>query len=295
MNFVLAMILFGIVLMGFGVATPQPVVNAVPDCVIPITEQRSTCLESDPPSPAAAAGFTPGDRIVSFNGEPVDSWDELTGLIRGAGGETVTVVIERDGETVTLTPHLIATQRQSTEDPDELVTVGYLGIEPVIENERHGLGVLMSSMWDFVKRTFDGLIHLPERMVDVWNAAFAGEERDLNSPVGIVGASRIGGEIADAPAPVSDRIAQFIMLLGSFNLAIGMFNLIPLLPLDGGHAAGAIWEGIRNGIARLLGRPQRYVDVAKALPLAYGVMVLMILMGGLLVYADLTNPVRLFD
>jgi membrane-associated protease RseP (regulator of RpoE activity) len=132
-------------------------------------------------------------------------------------------------------------------------------------------------------------------MAGVWNAAFGGEERDICGPVGVVGAGRIGGEIASNDGvPVSDRVAGFVALLASFNLAIAVFNLIPLLPLDGGHIAGALWEGVKRGFARLLGRPDPGpVDVAKALPLAYAAAAILVGMAVLLLYADIVNPVRL--
>jgi membrane-associated protease RseP (regulator of RpoE activity) len=131
-------------------------------------------------------------------------------------------------------------------------------------------------------------------MVGVWQAAFGGAERDPMSPVGIVGAGRIGGEIAALDAPAAERVATFVMLLASFNMAIALFNLIPLLPLDGGHIAGALWEGIKRAWAKLTGGPTpRPVDVAKALPLAYGMAALLIGMAVLLLYADIVNPIRL--
>jgi Zn-dependent protease len=131
-------------------------------------------------------------------------------------------------------------------------------------------------------------------MVGVWHAAFSGEERDLNGPIGIIGAGRIGGEIAASSAPLENKIAVFINLLAGFNLAIGLFNLVPLLPLDGGHVAGGLWEGLKRGYARVARRPTPgYVDIAKALPLTYAIAFVMIISAGLLMYADLVNPVRL--
>jgi membrane-associated protease RseP (regulator of RpoE activity) len=136
---------------------------------------------------------------------------------------------------------------------------------------------------------------IPQRMVGVWDAAFGGGERDINGPIGIVGAGRIGGEIAsDEGLAVGQRVASFVMLLASFNMAIALFNLIPLLPLDGGHIAGALWEAVKRGWAKLTRGPTpKPVDVAKALPLAYGVATVLIGMAVLLLYADIVNPVRL--
>jgi membrane-associated protease RseP (regulator of RpoE activity) len=141
--------------------------------------------------------------------------------------------------------------------------------------------------------TVTALGHFPEKMVGVAKAAF-GAQRDPEGPVGIVGVSRIGGEIAAAPAPTTDKIAEFLGLLASFNFAVGVFNLIPLLPLDGGHIAGALWEGIKRAFARVARRPDPgHVDVAKALPLAYGMAAILVVMGVLLAYADVVNPITL--
>jgi membrane-associated protease RseP (regulator of RpoE activity) len=306
MNVLIAAVLAGAVLMIYGnPAEPQlrPVVSEVSKCVIPVADGDRACTSEDPLTPAAAAGFRPGDRLVSFDGEPVTSWSVAQDLIRDHDAGPVQVIVERDGREVTLTPELITTQRYGLGEADEngnrpstdeLVTVGFLGIAPTQEFLPEDIGGAVAWLGDFTAQTARAVVSIPQKMVGVWQAAFSGEERDLTGPIGIVGAGRIGGEIATAEADVTDRVATFVLLLASFNMAIALFNLIPLLPLDGGHAAGAIWEGVKRGYARLTGAPQpRPVDVAKALPVAYGVAALLIGMSALLLYADIVNPVRL--
>ncbi len=102
----------------------------------------------------------------------------------------------------------------------------------------------------------------------------------------------MGGEILASDLTGLQKLAVFVNLLAGFNLAIGMFNLIPLLPLDGGHIAGGLWEGIKRGYAQVI-RPEPFIDIAKVLPLTYALAFVMIIMAGLLVYADLINPLRL--
>jgi membrane-associated protease RseP (regulator of RpoE activity) len=149
-------------------------------------------------------------------------------------------------------------------------------------------------MAELTGRVAQSLFNLPEKMVGVWHAAFSGEERDPEGPVGVVGAGRMGGEILASDLTGLQKFAIFVNLLAGFNLAIGMFNLIPLLPLDGGHIAGGLWEGLKRGYARVMRRPEpNYVDIAKVLPLTYALALVMIIMAGLLVYADLINPLRL--
>jgi membrane-associated protease RseP (regulator of RpoE activity) len=306
MNVLIAAVLAGAVLMIYGNPTEpelRPVVSEVSECVIPVADGNRACTEDDPLTPAAAAGFRPGDRLVSFDGEPVTSWSVAQELIRGRQAGPVEVVVERDGREVTLTPELITAERSglaAADDKgyraptDELVTVGFLGVAPTQEFVPEDIGGAVAWLGDFTAQTATAVVSIPQKMVGVWEAAFGGEERDLTGPIGIVGAGRIGGEIATAEVDVTDRVATFVLLLASFNMAIALFNLIPLLPLDGGHAAGAIWEGIKLGYAKLTGGPKpKPVDVAKALPVAYGVAAVLIGMSALLLYADIVNPVRL--
>jgi membrane-associated protease RseP (regulator of RpoE activity) len=221
----------------------------------------------------------------------------MTALIRTNADRTVVVGVERDGAPVELSATLATAQRPSDpEDPCSAVAdVGFLGVSPTFELARLGPGAVAGQVADFTGRTVQAVASVPSRMVGVWDAAFGGGERDICSPVGIVGAGRIGGEIAaQDEVPASARLAGFIALLASFNLAIAVFNLIPLLPLDGGHVAGALWEGVKRTWARARGKPDPGpVDVAKALPLAYAAAALLVGMALLLLYADIVNPVRL--
>jgi membrane-associated protease RseP (regulator of RpoE activity) len=300
MNLLLGALLFAVVLMGFGRQEPTTTVAAVSQCLVEVPSgdpQPVQCAPDDPATPAAEAGFEAGDVIVAFDGQPVTTWDEVSALIRANGGRAVDITVQRGGEPVVLDTTLATAQRPA--DPDDpcsaTVEVGFLGVSPTFELTRLGPGAVAAEVADFTGRTVDAVLSVPSRMVGVWDAAFGGGERDVCSPVGVVGAGRIGGEIATQDdAPVSARIAGFLALLASFNLAIAVFNLIPLLPLDGGHIAGAIWEGVKRTIARLRGRPDPGpVDVAKALPLAYAAAALLVGMALLLLYADIVNPVRL--
>ncbi|PZG53011.1 zinc metalloprotease [Spongiactinospora gelatinilytica] len=297
MNFVLAFVLFAVLLMGFGVRVSQPVVDVVTECAKSEAAylQNPKCGPGDKPSPAAAAKLRPGDRIVSVDGKPVATWDAASRAIRSSGGGPALIGIERAGRPLTVTANLIPQDRESLDERGKIDKgVGFLGVSPVVTMERQSIGAVGVYMGELTAATAGALLRLPEKMVGVWEAAFSGEKRDPNGPIGIVGAGRIGGEIAASEAPVRDKIAFFVQLLAGFNLAIGVFNLLPLLPMDGGHVAGALWEGLKRGFARLTRRPAPgYVDIAKLLPLTYGVAAVMVVMAVLLVYADVVNPVRL--
>lgn len=295
MNIVLSIILFSVVLMGFGQYVLKPVVSSVSDCVIAASEQRTECRADDPVAPAKEAGFKPGDEIVAFNGQPVDGWEDLQARIRDAGAGASTMDVIRDGERITLEPELLAAERPDLDDPSKTEEVGFLGVAPLQERERQGPVAVASYMGELTSLTGQAMLRIPERMVGVVQAAF-GAERAQDSPMSIVGASRVAGEIATLDAPVGDRIATFIQWLAAVNLFIALFNLIPLLPLDGGHVLGALWEWLRRGIARLFGRPDPgYVDVARAMPIAYAAASVIIVMGVILLYADIVNPVRLMN
>jgi membrane-associated protease RseP (regulator of RpoE activity) len=233
--------------------------------------------------------------LVSFNGVRLDSWDQLTGLIRDNAGGRAVIRYERDGAVTTTTTNTAVSQRMSLDDPRDFVEAGFLGVSPVQVLERQGPGYVAATMWDYTVRTGESLLHLPEKMVGVFQAAFGGEERDQLGPVSVVGASRIAGELAATQEiSVTERAATILGLLGVVNLFVALFNFIPLLPLDGGHIAGALYEAVRRGFARLRGRPDPgYVDVAKLLPVAYVAAVVITAMGALLVYADIVNPVTL--
>ncbi|GAT70962.1 zinc metalloprotease [Planomonospora sphaerica] len=296
MNFVLAFVLFAVVLMGFGVTVHKTEIASVPACVKTAAQYAANpeCTAADAASPAAAAGLRPGDVIVSVAGRPAATWEAATRAIRGSGAGPVQIGITRDGQPMTVTATLIAQDRESLDEPGKTERVGYLGVSPKQVIEKQDFGAVVVHMGDITSRTAAALLRFPEKMVGVWNAAFSGEERDKDGPIGVIGVSRIGGEIAASDAPLENKAAVFVSLLASFNLAIGLFNLIPLLPLDGGHIAGGLWEGVKRGFARVTRRPEpAHVDIAKVLPLTYVLAFTMIIMAGLLMYADLVNPIRL--
>jgi membrane-associated protease RseP (regulator of RpoE activity) len=293
-NILIAVVLFTIVFMGFGALTPSTTVQTVSDCAISDAEAGRTCTPDDPITPAKKAGLLVGDQITSFNGTKVTSWDELTKLIRANGSREAAIGFKRDGQDREVSVATSVLARADIDDPTKTVNVGFLGVAPTQTYVRQGPGYVVSTMGTYVKGTAEAIAHLPQRMVDVTKAAFGGE-RDAEGPISVVGASRVAGEMVTVDDPTwAERVQRVLLLLAGLNLFLALFNFLPLLPLDGGHIAGALYEAVRRGFAKLRGLPDPgYVDVAKMLPVAYAVGALLMLMSVILIYADIVNPVKL--
>ena len=297
MNILLAFLLFWGVTGIAGVQRPTLQVSAVSECVIPAERAEQTCSPDDPATPAARMGVQPGDVIVSFNGVRLRDWEELSGLIRANLSRPATLVVERAGTEVNLpTVPTVTTGVASSLDPGRNVEAGFLGVSPAMRLEHGGPVAVVGDMWTMSRQSLNALARFP---VMVWNTGYdlvTGQERDLYGPVSVVGASRVAGEVVTtANLNSGSKVAAVTQLLGSVNLFVALFNLIPLPPLDGGHIAGALWDGLRRIVARLRGRGEPApFDTARLLPLSWMVTVFVVVAGAVLVVADVIDPIRLF-
>lgn len=295
-NLIFALVLFGIIVLGVGLPTPVPRIEQVNQCVV-AAGAPATCTAATPPTPAAQAGLRPGDTIVAFDGQDIADWAALSRLIQGAAGRTVALSYVRDGARNTVRIPIITNQiavlhgqgAQTATRP-----AGFLGVQAATDYQTQSIGTAFTMTGSFIGRAAEAVVKIPARIPALWESIFDGKKRDANSPVGIVGAGRFSGEILGSAAPAKSKLLLFLQLLAAFNMSLFLLNLLPLLPLDGGHILGAVIEWIRRGWARL----RRHTDpgpfdVAKLMPVAYVVALLFIGLSVLTFVADIVNPVQL--
>ncbi|WP_194822048.1 RIP metalloprotease [Micromonospora sp. S-DT3-3-22] len=279
---------------------PLPAHVKIVECVIP-TDAVRECAPGDPVSPAKQAGLRDDDKIVAVNGIAVPDYAALVKTVRELPpGQPATISYERDGVAGQVRADLAAVQRKPLDDPNGApVTVSALGVAgPMLPpglpaNVTYGpveaIPATAGYTKDLAVGTYEALKRIPDKVPALWTAVTGGE-RDKDTPISVVGASRLGGEALE------NGVWQLLVLLFiSLNFFVGVFNLLPLLPLDGGHIAIAWFERARSWLYARIGRrdPGR-VDYLKLMPITYAV----ILIGGaftlLTATADIVNPITLF-
>ncbi len=281
-------------------------IGAVTSCVNdfkldPKTKQPVACKAgTDPESPAAQAGLEPGDTITAINGQPIANYGEMRKTVRALGDQDATITYTRDGKTDTKSVHIPAITRlkedvNKTADqlkPEDYERSGILGISAEVPTRTFGVvesaGLSGKQMGQIVVLTFESLKQIPEKIPALFSA-ITGGERDPDTPVSVVGASRIGGELVS----IGDWL-RVLSLFAVLNLFFGIFNLLPLLPMDGGHIAIAWFEKVRSWIAALRGRPDPgRVDYVKLTPITLAVISVLGVFVLLTVTADVVNPITL--
>ena len=287
MHFVLALVLLFIVAAGIGLETASTgtAVGTVESCVP--ANLNSGCVKGDPASPATQAGVKVGDRIVTIGGLRVNSWTQMGKAIRSQQvGQEVPVVVDRHGKLVTLHATLASLPGHGS----------YLGVSPAAVFQRVGPVSAASyaghEFWTMLSGSASVVTSLPKAIPDL----FAKNRADTpgGQVTSVVGAGNITGQVLEARIGWQPKAALVLLIIASLNIFVGAFNLLPLLPLDGGHLAVVIYERIRYWLARLFGRPDPGpVDYRRLVPLSVGVFALLVGVGLLLIMADLVNPVHI--
>jgi membrane-associated protease RseP (regulator of RpoE activity) len=288
LHFVLGFIILLIIFAGIGTSKPTNTITDISACV---PRLNSACTESDPKSPALLAGLQAGDVITSLNGVPVNNWAKDVEIIRESAGKELVIEIERNGQSQTIS--VVAATRVV-----DGKKYGFLGIVNGYELVRDApfTSIKNSAIvsWDFISGAVKAIISLPSKIPALWGATVSGTERDPNGLVGIVGVAQVTGQAASSDGlSTSERMQTFLLIIASLNFFVGVFNLLPILPLDGGHMAVAIADEVRAFIARIRGRARpEGINVNKLAPFTMVVFALLAALTVLLLAADIINPIQ---
>jgi membrane-associated protease RseP (regulator of RpoE activity) len=277
MHFVLAFVLiFGLAL-GIGIENDNT------------TElNKGTCAVSDQASPAKLAGLRVGDQVTAFNGAPVSNWTQLGNLIRKApAGSQATITVKRDSKTLNLHATLATVSGRNG---------AYLGIAPTVvfqpANPVRAVQYAGSAFGQVLVGSAKAVGALPGALPKLFSKDRGSTAAGQVSSV--VGAAEATGAAVAANVGWQYKVSFVLLLIASLNIFVGAFNMLPLLPLDGGHVAVIVWERIRAWFARLRGRPDPgLVDMAKVLPVSFSVFVVLMFFGVALILADIVNPVNI--
>jgi membrane-associated protease RseP (regulator of RpoE activity) len=287
LHFVLGILFIALLIGGVGLNQSLPKVESV----IPCITTAENCSASDPISPAQRAGIKVGDEIVGVNGEKA-RWNDIVKVIRASANKEITLIVSTNGQerTVAITPHNITIEGKSW---------GIIGVQNATGMVRENFPTSVKQTFQvtgyFFKSSIQALVSLPTKIPSLVRQTFFGEQRDSNGLVGIVGVARASAQTANSgDLSLREKLATFLLIIASLNIFVGIFNLLPILPLDGGHMAVAIVEAIRRRFARAQGKPDPGpIDVEKLTPITLVVFVALSILTLLLLAADIFNPIDL--
>ncbi|MDO4791221.1 MAG: site-2 protease family protein [Buchananella hordeovulneris] len=297
MNLLLATVLIIIVFVGIGMPTLDTgrisqVMPCVPASYLsaasPAPGAAAPGCDGGVAGPAAVAGMQVGDTIQEWNGQAVTDWASVQAAIAASpAGQELPVVVRRGESEVTLHIAPVWVSIEGTER-------AFVGISPSPSYVPQSLGSALRATGEATVATGKMIVRLPAMLANAAGATLGLTEREPGGLMGLVGIGRMAGEVTSAEgvaATPAVRAAGFLSLLASLNLSLFIFNLLPILPLDGGHITGALWEGLRKGFRRLTGRGYAGpTDTAKMLPFTYATIYFLIGLTLLLVVADVVAP-----
>jgi len=300
MNLVLGVLLTVIALSGFGIYQSSLKIEAVSVCL----DNKSVQCPVSEQTPAQLAGLKAGDEVVSVAGNKATDWAQIRDLLTAT--PTAEFEILRDGDILKVTVTAVIQQRPQfdslgnpvLDEAGETVSAPqpFLGVFLTPERKPVPLVQSLEASGSTIAQIGTLILRLPQEVVEVTAITFGGGERDPNGPISIVGIGQVAGEVAASDqAGLADKLATGIQILGSLNFALFVFNMVPLLPLDGGHVAGGIYESIKRGLYRIAGKKDPGpADTALLMPLTYFVFIALLVVSALLITADLVNPISLF-
>jgi len=290
LHFVIGFVLLLTLFSSVGVTSVTSTVEAVSECIPKVANE--VCTSRSTPSPAKNVGILAGDKITKVDGKSYSEWVDVVTIIRQSAGKELEITIERNGMPIDIlvTP--------ASRDLDGK-SVGVLGVVNTIGTITYGpveaTAKATKYTGEILGNSLTALFTLPAKIPDLVRQTFGGEKRDAEGLVGVVGVARVSGETAETDKLTTrEKVATFLLIIASLNLFVGMFNLLPLLPLDGGHMAVAVADGIRNLNAKRKGMPKPApFDVERLAPITMVVFIFMAGLSLLLLTADIFNPIRL--
>jgi len=292
-NLILGFLILFVVAQTAGLANPNADVRPVVDEVTCSADQldNGELGECSGLGAGEAAGIEVGDRILTLNGQEVATFEQLREEVLVRPGETVTIGVERGAQVLELPVTLDSVQRIVG---GEIVEAGAIGLaqKPLDIIEKHGFISAFPATWNYsmymLNATVHGIAEFPSKIPGVVASIF-GAERDVEGPMSVVGASRVGGELVEA-----NLWAAFFMMLASLNYFLALFNLIPLPPFDGGHIAVVIYEKIRDFFRKIQSKaPAGPADYTKLMPVTYVIAAALMSVAAVIIVADFVNPIKL--
>ena len=290
LHFVIGFVLLLTLFLSVGVTSVTSTIENVSECIPQKTNE--VCSSSSVPSPAKKVGIMAGDKVIKVNGQTYEEWVDVIRIIRASAGKQIEITVERDGMPMnfSVTPASRDLNGETVGVLGVINTVGTITYAPLTAATK-----ATKYTGEILQNSLTSLFTLPAKIPDLVRQTFGGEKRDEQGLVGVVGVARVSGETASTDVlTLREKVATFILIIASLNLFVGMFNLLPLLPLDGGHMAVAIADGVRNFLARRRGlsKPTPF-DVERLAPITMVVFIFMASLSLLLLTADIFNPIRL--
>ena len=304
MNLILGLLFTAIAISGIGMFQAGTKVEHILSCV-KVQDTQDTCTAADPISPARKAGLLPGDVITKVNGQSISTFTPVQDMLvgnakplqiefrRGSSLHAVTVrpvlAVRAAYDKLTLAPKLTKSGAPITEKR------GVLGIALNWTRAPYGLDRTWGYSALALGQTAGLIVDLPHQLYSLAVDTFSGAKRNATGPVSIVGISNIAGDVAaNNQIDLMGKLSTGFMMLASLNFALFVFNLVPLLPLDGGHVLSALYEGVKRGIYRLARKPDPGpVDTAMAVPFTMVMWAVLMGVSLLVMFADFVNPIKL--